>query len=93
MKLLVNLSHYTWLDVLHNNQITNHLQAFTDAVKGDKFHVGHATWQCLDLLEVLCQLAERGHAGSVRPMLEYPRKHCPEVLLLGVASITVLLFH
>ncbi|XP_074382310.1 uncharacterized protein LOC141724188 isoform X2 [Apium graveolens] len=64
--------------------------AFTDTVKDDKFDVGHAkhAWQCLDLLEVLCKLAERGHAGSVRPMLEYPRKHCPEILLLGVASIT-----
>ncbi|KAK1364557.1 CCR4-NOT transcription complex subunit 1 [Heracleum sosnowskyi] len=64
--------------------------AFTDAVKGVKFNLEHANhaWKSLDLLEVLCQLAERGHAGSVRPMLEYPRKHCPEILLLGVASIT-----
>lgn len=64
-------------------------------MKGDKFHVGHANqaWQCLDLLEVLCQLAERGHAGAVRPILEYPRKHCPEILLLGVASISVLLLN
>ncbi|XP_017218466.1 uncharacterized protein LOC108195949 isoform X2 [Daucus carota subsp. sativus] len=64
--------------------------AYTDAVEGDKFHLGHSNhaWLCLDLLEVLCQLAERGHAGSIRPVLEFPRKHCPEILLLGVASIT-----
>ncbi|KAL5812656.1 hypothetical protein ACOSQ3_027606 [Xanthoceras sorbifolium] len=44
-------------------------------------------WLSLDLLEVLCQLAERGHASTVRAMLEFPLKHCPEVLLLGIAQI------
>ncbi|KAJ4727200.1 putative Ccr4-not transcription complex [Melia azedarach] len=42
---------------------------------------------CLDLLDVLCQLAERGHGSFVLSMLEYPLKHCPEVLLLGMAHI------
>lgn len=42
---------------------------------------------CLDLLDVICQLAERGHAAAIRSVLEYPLKHCPEVLLLGIAEI------
>ncbi|KAF5180416.1 Ccr4-not transcription complex subunit [Thalictrum thalictroides] len=45
------------------------------------------SWLSLDLLEVLCHLAERGHASSVRSMLEYPLEHCPEVLLLGMSHI------
>ncbi|KAB1225230.1 CCR4-NOT transcription complex subunit 1 [Morella rubra] len=63
--------------------------AYIDAVHGHKLQLGHANhaWLCLDLLDVLCQLAERGHAASVRSMLEYPIKHCPEVLLLGMAHI------
>jgi CCR4-NOT transcription complex subunit 1 len=70
------------------------LQAYIDAVHGHKLQLGHVNhaWLCLDLLDVLCQLAERGHATSVRSMLEYPIKHCPEVLLLGMAQITVLFF-
>uniref|UniRef100_A0A2N9FJB6 CCR4-NOT transcription complex subunit 1-like n=1 Tax=Fagus sylvatica TaxID=28930 RepID=A0A2N9FJB6_FAGSY len=64
--------------------------AYIDAVHGHKLQLGHVNhaWLCLDLLDVLCQLAERGHATSVRSMLEYPIKHCPEVLLLGMAQIT-----
>ncbi|KAL7203784.1 hypothetical protein ACSBR2_016943 [Camellia fascicularis] len=63
--------------------------AYVDAVHGHKFQLGHANhaWLCLDLLEVLCQLAERGHASSVRSMLKHPLEHCPEVLLLGMAHI------
>ncbi|CAK9174200.1 unnamed protein product, partial [Ilex paraguariensis] len=63
--------------------------AYIDAVNGHKFQLGHANhaWLCLDLLEVLCQLAERGHASSVRALLEYPLKYCPEILLLGMAHI------
>ncbi|XP_020519676.1 CCR4-NOT transcription complex subunit 1 isoform X1 [Amborella trichopoda] len=44
-------------------------------------------WICLDLLEVLCELAERGHASTVRALLEYPTKHFPEILLAGLAQI------
>ncbi|XP_059651610.1 uncharacterized protein LOC132299153 [Cornus florida] len=63
--------------------------AYVDAVNGHKLQPGHANhaWLCLDLLEVLCHLAERGHANAVRSMLEYPLKHCPEILLLGMAHI------
>lgn len=60
-------------------------------MNGHKLQLGHANhaWLCLDLLDVLCHLAERGHALSVRSILEYPLQHCPEVLLLGMAHINV----
>ncbi|KAK4379437.1 hypothetical protein RND71_001299 [Anisodus tanguticus] len=62
---------------------------YVDAVNDHKIQIGHANhaWLCLDLLEVLCQLAERGYASSVRSILEHPLKHCPEVLLLVMAHI------
>lgn len=67
------------------------MQAYIDAINGHKLQRGHANhaWLCLDLLEIFCQLAERGHASSVRPILDYPLKHCPEILLLGMAHINV----
>uniref|UniRef100_A0A251S102 Putative CCR4-NOT transcription complex subunit 1, HEAT repeat protein n=1 Tax=Helianthus annuus TaxID=4232 RepID=A0A251S102_HELAN len=57
-----------------------------------EFQADHATqpWLCLDLLEVLCQLAENGHTASVWSMMEFPLKHCPEVLLLGIAHVIVM---
>ncbi|KAK4801597.1 hypothetical protein SAY86_022084 [Trapa natans] len=63
--------------------------AYADAVHGHKLQLDHANhaWLCLDLLDVLSQLAERGHANSVRTILEYPLKYCPEVLLLGIAHV------
>ncbi|KAL8129102.1 hypothetical protein V2J09_018257 [Rumex salicifolius] len=60
-----------------------------DSIQGLKLEsqlFNHA-WFCLDLLDVLCQLAERGYRASVQSILEYPLKHCPEVLLLGLAQI------
>ncbi|VAH18014.1 unnamed protein product [Triticum turgidum subsp. durum] len=48
---------------------------------------GNQAWYCLDLLEVLCQLADLGYATLVRPLLDYPLSHCPDVLLLGVSQI------
>lgn len=67
------------------------LQTYDDAVHGHKLQLGHANhaWLCLDLLDVLCQLAERGYATFVQSMLEYPLKNCPEVLLLGMAHVNV----
>lgn len=50
---------------------------------------GNQAWFCLDLLDILCQLSERGHASSVRLILDYPLGHYPEVLLIGVAHINV----
>ncbi|CAH9118024.1 unnamed protein product [Cuscuta europaea] len=63
--------------------------AYVDAVNDNKFQLGHSNhaWLCLDLLEVLCLLAERGHASYVRSIIEYPLKHCPEILLLGMSHI------
>ncbi|KAF6141661.1 hypothetical protein GIB67_001213 [Kingdonia uniflora] len=63
--------------------------AYLDVVDGQKLSHGHRSqaWLCHELLEVLCQLAERGHASSVRLILDYPLKCCPEVLLLGMAHI------
>ncbi|ONK63797.1 uncharacterized protein A4U43_C07F19040 [Asparagus officinalis] len=49
--------------------------------------VGNQAWSCLDLLDVLCQLAESGHASSVRLIIEHPLNQFPDVLLLGVAQI------
>ncbi|KAL9303652.1 hypothetical protein ACSQ67_020915 [Phaseolus vulgaris] len=62
---------------------------YADAINGHKLQNGHPnhSWLCLDLLDVLCQLAEKGHASVVRSILDYPLKHCPEVLLLGMAHI------
>ncbi|XP_047057567.1 uncharacterized protein LOC124663986 [Lolium rigidum] len=48
---------------------------------------GNHAWYCLDLLEVLCQLAEVGDDVSVPLMLEYPLEHCPELLLVGLAHV------
>ncbi|GAV69286.1 Not1 domain-containing protein/DUF3819 domain-containing protein [Cephalotus follicularis] len=64
--------------------------AFVDAVHGHKLQIGHAdhAWLCLDFLDVLCQLAERGHANFVRSILQHPLNRCPEVLLLGMAHIS-----
>ncbi|XP_061369489.1 uncharacterized protein LOC133312337 [Gastrolobium bilobum] len=63
--------------------------AYVDAINGHKLQNGHENhaWMCLDLLDALCQLAEKGHASVVRSILDYPLKHCPEILLLGMAHI------
>ncbi|XP_019056501.1 PREDICTED: CCR4-NOT transcription complex subunit 1-like [Tarenaya hassleriana] len=44
-------------------------------------------WLSLDLLRVLCELAERGHAAIIRSLLQYPLTHCPRTLLLGMGHI------
>ncbi|XP_015167632.1 CCR4-NOT transcription complex subunit 1-like isoform X3 [Solanum tuberosum] len=73
----------------HSGRQLSVLQAYVDVVNDHKVQIEHANhaWLCLDLLEVLCQLAERDHASSVRSILEHPLKYCPEVLLLGMAHI------
>ncbi|KAK3001360.1 hypothetical protein RJ639_021139, partial [Escallonia herrerae] len=58
--------------------------ACSDAVRG---YEGHDAWLSLDLMEVFCQLAERGYQEFVREALKLPLKQCPEVLLLGIAQI------
>ncbi|KAG9452304.1 hypothetical protein H6P81_005208 [Aristolochia fimbriata] len=61
-----------------------------DSQQVSKLPNGHENqaWLCLDLIDVLCQLAERGHANSVRAILENPLKQCPDLLLLGLAHIS-----
>ncbi|XP_039684486.1 CCR4-NOT transcription complex subunit 1 isoform X2 [Medicago truncatula] len=63
--------------------------AYVDAINGHKLQNGHANhaWLCIDLLDVLCQLAEKGHASVVWSILDYPLKRCPEILLLGMAHV------
>ncbi|XP_022944795.1 CCR4-NOT transcription complex subunit 1-like isoform X1 [Cucurbita moschata] len=63
--------------------------AYIDGVHGHKLQLGHTnhTWTCLDLLNILCELAERGHARSVQSILEFPLKNWPELLLFGMAHI------
>jgi len=45
-------------------------------------------WLSLDLIQTLVLLAEAGNFPVVRSILEHPVKHCPEVLLLGLAQCT-----
>ncbi|KAL9690797.1 hypothetical protein QQ045_011207 [Rhodiola kirilowii] len=65
---------------------------YSDSVNDHALQARHvnSTWLSLELLEVLCQLAERGHACSVRSMLDYPLKHYPDILLLGMAQINTM---
>ncbi|KAJ0255219.1 CCR4-NOT transcription complex subunit 1 [Hirschfeldia incana] len=49
--------------------------------------LSNQAWLSLDLLDVLCQLAERGHTTLVSSMLQYPLTHCPKTLLLGMTRI------
>ena len=46
-------------------------------------------WLSLDLLEVLCRLAEVGHGDQVCEILEFPRIHCPELLALGLVQVNI----
>ncbi|GFP80906.1 ccr4-not transcription complex subunit 1 [Phtheirospermum japonicum] len=63
--------------------------SYDDAMTEHKFQPGQVNhaWLCHDLLEVLCQLSEMGHASLVRSVLEKPLNHCPELLLLGMARV------
>lgn len=48
----------------------------------------NGAWACLDLYDTLAALArDVGQAAGVRHALEAPMKNCPEVLLLGLASV------
>ncbi|GER44883.1 transcription regulators [Striga asiatica] len=68
----------------HSDRQLSHGDAVTEPFEPGKSN--HA-WLCLDLLEMLCQLSERGHASLVRSVLEKPLNHCPELLLLGMAHV------
>lgn len=66
------------------------MQSYDDAVLGHALQSGpNRAWSCHDLLVVLCQLSEMGHASFIRSVLETPLNHFPEVLLLGMAHVNV----
>eukprot|EP00850_Spirogloea_muscicola_P015627 SM000121S26024 [mRNA] locus=s121:298001:312953:- [translate_table: standard] len=64
-------------------------QAPVEGLHGHKSPMGtpNQAWLSVDLIEVLCQLAEAGHVAAIRAILDYPLKHCPEVLLLTLAQV------
>ena len=43
-------------------------------------------WLCLDLLMLLSQLYDNGHAPAVHQILEAPQAQYPEVLVLATAA-------
>ncbi|EPS67619.1 hypothetical protein M569_07155, partial [Genlisea aurea] len=63
--------------------------SYNDALLGYTFQPGQINdaWLCLDLLEILCQLSEQGHASFVRNILEGPLSQCSEILLIGMAHV------
>ena len=54
-------------------------------VQGNKVPPNEA-WLCLDLLMLLSQLYDNGHAPAVHQILEAPQAHYPEVLVLATAT-------
>ncbi|KAL4458253.1 hypothetical protein ABPG75_013118 [Micractinium tetrahymenae] len=60
-----------------------------EGLHAGKLPVGtpNQAWLCLDLYDALARLADSGHAPAVRQVLELPLKQCPEVLLLGMATV------
>ncbi|XP_047948828.1 CCR4-NOT transcription complex subunit 1-like [Salvia hispanica] len=64
--------------------------SYDDAVRGHTLHSGpNRAWSCHNLLVVLCQLSEMGHASFIRSVIESPLNNFPEVLLLGMAHVNV----
>ncbi|XP_057807321.1 uncharacterized protein LOC131021995 isoform X2 [Salvia miltiorrhiza] len=62
--------------------------SYDDTVLGHTLQSGpNRAWSCHDLLVVLCQLSEMGHASFVRSVLEFPLNNFPELLLLGMANV------
>ena len=51
-----------------------------EGLQGEQLAVGtpNQAWLCLDLYDILCQLAEVGHHADVQHILEEPMKSCPE---------------
>jgi len=46
-----------------------------------------ATWRSLDLIETLLHLADSNFEQQVSELFNYPRQHCPDVLVLGLLQI------
>ena len=57
-------------------------------VQGGKSPPGtpNQAWLSLDLLLLLSQLYDNGHAPAVHQILEIPKGQCPELLVLSSAS-------
>ena len=49
----------------------------------------HQSWYSLSLIETLLRLAEVENYAVVRQMFNYPIKHCPELLSIGLAQSKV----
>lgn len=45
-----------------------------------------SVWSCLDLIETLLNLAEGENYKKCRKLFDYPIKHCPEQLVIGLAE-------
>lgn len=60
-----------------------------DGLHGGKSPTGtpNMSWMALDLYTTLASLAQSGHAPAVRSILESPLKACPEIFLLGAATV------
>ncbi|KAL8513759.1 hypothetical protein ACS0TY_013026 [Phlomoides rotata] len=70
--------------VINKQTATIKFKTYDDVAFG---HTFQSAWACHDLLKVLCQLSERGHASFVRSILGNPLSCCPEVLPLGMAHV------
>ena len=46
-------------------------------------------WYSLSLIETLLRLADIEGYGTVRNIFNYPIKHCPELLIIGLAQVKV----
>ena len=69
-----------------------HADKRQEAVEGltsDRSPVGtsNSCWLCLDLYTTLAALAASGFQKDVRSILEHPLKVCPEVFVLGAATV------
>ena len=50
----------------------------------------HQSWYSLSLIETLLRLAEVENYTIVRNIFNYPTKHCPELLCIGLAQAKVI---
>ena len=60
-----------------------------DGLTPDRSPIGtsNSCWLCLDLYTTLAALAASGYEAEVRGVLDHPLKVCPEVFVLGAATV------
>ena len=60
-----------------------------EGLHGSKSSTGtpNGCWLALDLYSTLAALADSGHSKEVKQLLETPLKTCPEIILLGAATV------